>query len=205
LNDHAHGEEYAGQALAFANNFDDYAEIIIFWLSIKHDQRALEITALAEARFGKVPTDFYISMAEKGLKDGRKSEALSWLQRAIEKADPDENVLVMIGEMAMDIDPTLAKETLQKALDIQQKPGQVHLMLGILESKQKNKTASKKHFSEAERIARETKDVQLANRIEAARMIAKGPQAILHHLMELGGPELLEKFFDRFGGEFEDD
>jgi tetratricopeptide (TPR) repeat protein len=205
LDDHVHGEEYAGQALAFASNFDDYAEIIIFWLSIKYDERALEITVLAEARFGKVPTDFYISMAEKDLKDRRKSEALRWLQRAIEKADPNENVLVMIGEMAMDIDPTLAKETLQKALDVQQQPGQVHLMLGILESRQNNKTASKKHFSEAERIARETKDVELANRIEAARMLAKGPQAILQHLMDIGGHELLDKFLYRFGGEFDDD
>ena len=205
LDDHARGEEYAGQALALASSFDDYAEIIIFWLSVNNVERAWKITALAEARLGKVATDFYISMAEKVLKDGRKSEALLWLQRAIEKADPDENVLVLIGEMAMDIDPTLAKETLQKALDVKRKSGQVHLMLGILESKQNNKTASKKHFTEAERIARETKDVQLANRIEAARILAKGPQAILHHLMETGGHELLEKLLERFGEEFEDD
>ena len=205
MDEDARGEEYAGQALAIASNFDDYAEIIIFWVNSAMVERAWEITTLAEARFGKVPTDFYVSMAEKFLKDRRKSEAMPWLKRAIEIAAPEENVLVMIGEMALDIDPTLAKETLQKAVALNQLPGQAHLMLGVLESGKNNKAASKKHFSEAERIARETKDVQLANRIESARMVSKGPQAILQHLLETGNRDLFEQFIERFGGEFNDD
>ena len=205
LKDEPKGEEYARQALAQTATFDDFAYIIGMWLRVEYNERAWEVTTQAEARFGKVPTDFYVSMAHQLLKNEQKEEAVRWLQHAIQKAAPEEGVLVMIGEMAMDIDVLLAKAYLQEALEAGQMPGQAHLLMGILESKQDNRPASKKHFSEAERIARQTKDDDLAKRVEMARVISSDDGGLLRHLMDIGGGDLLEEFFDNFIEEFDDD
>jgi hypothetical protein len=75
-------------------------------------------------------------------------------------------------------------------------------MMGILEYEQNNKPASRKHFNEAERIAYQTKDTDLANRLEAARLVAQGPDAIMRQLMDIGDPDLLNEFLNDFGEEF---
>jgi tetratricopeptide (TPR) repeat protein len=202
LEDESRGEEYASQALAQAANFDDFATIISFWLRVGSNKRAWEITSQAEERFRNVPTDFYIDLAQNLIKAGRKDEVQPWLQRAVEKAAPEESVFVMIADMAMDIDIPLAMNYLQKALDAKQMLGLVHLMMGILEYEQNNKPASRKHFNEAERIAYQTKDTDLANRLEAARLVAQGPDAIMRQLMDIGDPDLLNEFLNDFGEEF---
>ena len=79
--------------------------------------------------------------------------------------------------------------------------GRVHLMMGVLESEQNNKPASRKHFNEAERIAYQTKDTDLAERLEAARLVAQGPDALFRHLMDIGDPDLLNEFLNNFGEE----
>lgn len=205
LKDEAKGEEYVRQALAQAATFDDFACIIGMWLRVECNERAWEVTTQAEARFGKVPTDFYVSMAHQLLKNKQKEEAERWLQHAIQKAAPEDDVLVMIGEMAMDIDASLAMDYLQKALETGQMPGQAHLLMGILESRQDNRRASKKHFSEAERIARQTKDADLAKRVDMARVISSDVGGLLRHLMDIGGRGLLEEFLNDFNEEFDDD
>jgi tetratricopeptide (TPR) repeat protein len=202
LEDESRGEEYASQALAQAANFDDFATIISFWLRVGSNKRAWEITSQAEERFRNVPTDFYIDLAQNLIKAGRKDEVQPWLQRAVEKAAPEESVFVMIADMAMDIDIPLAMNYLQKALDAKQMLGLVHLMMGILEYEQNNKPASRKHFNEAERIAYQTKDTDLANRLDAARLVAQGPDAIMRQLMDIGDPDLLNEFLNDFGEEF---
>lgn len=196
LKDEPRGEEYVRQALALAVDFDDFVPIIVFWLSIKRSARALELTIQAEARFGKVPVDFYIAMAENLIEDNQKEEVQPWLQRAIEKAVPEDVVFIMIGEMAMDIDIPLAHVYLQKALDAKQEPGHAHMLLGLLESRRGNLSASKKHFSEAERIARQTRDDDLAEKLEIARSIVSEPVGFLRRLLESGDSEMLADFLD---------
>ena len=204
LEDTSRGEEYASQALAQAAKFDDFASIISFWLNIGgYTERAWEITSRAEERFRKVPTDFYIDMAQNLIKAGRKDEALPWLQRAVEKAAPEENVLVKIADMAMDLDKSLAMNYLLKALEAKQMLGRVHLMMGFLESEQNNRSASRKHFNEAERIAYQTKDIQLAEQLETARLVVQGPDAIINHLIDSGDPDLLNEFLNGLGEEFD--
>ena len=203
--DELKGEEYARQVLAQAATFDDFACIIGMWLSVEYNERAWEVTAQAEARFGKVPTDFYVSMAHKLLENEQKEEAMRWLQHAAQKATFEEGVLVMIGEMAMNVDMPLAKAYLQKALEVGQMPGQAHLILGVLEGRQDNRPASKKHFTEAERIARQTKDDDLAKRVDIARFISSDAGGLLRHLMAIGGDGLLEEFLIDLDQEFDDD
>ncbi|MEI7845971.1 MAG: hypothetical protein WCK35_09230, partial [Chloroflexota bacterium] len=101
----------------------------------------------------------------------------------------------------------LSREYLQKALQAGQNPGQAHLMLSRLEDMDGNKRASKKHLNEAERIANQTRDEDLLERIEMARMLEGGPQAMLQRLMEMGGPELVEAFMKDMGTfrEYDDD
>ena len=111
----------------------------------------------------------------------------------------------MIGEMAMDVDAPLALEYLQKALDAGQAPGKTHLLMGILEDKQGNQRAAKKHFSEAEHIARRANDSELARQVDAARFMLGGPENVMRRLMNIGGPELVEEFLNDFGEEFDDD
>jgi hypothetical protein len=163
------------------------------------------VTGQAEARFGKVPTRFYVDMAQVLLKNKQKVESVRWLQYATQKAAPEECVLVMIGEMAMNIDAPLAMNYLQKALEAGQMPGQAHLLMGMLESRQDNQRTSKKHFSEAEYIARHTKDADLAKRVEMARILSSDADGLIHHLLDIGGEGLLEEFLSDFDEEFDDD
>ena len=193
------GEEYARQSLALATSFDDYATMIDFWLELEEDERAWELTNQAESRFEKVPIEFYLAMAEKALKDHRKSAGLAWIEHAIEKAKPKDDTFVMIGEIALDVDNDLAREYLQKALQAGQNPGQAHLLLGKLEDMDGNQRASKKHLNEAERIANQTRDDDLAERVELARMMVGGPQAFMQRLMEMGGPKMIEDFLKDMG------
>ena len=72
-------------------------------------------------------------------------------------------------------------------------------MLGVLESKRGNKAISRKHFQEAERIARQTHDEELEDRLESARIYLAGPGALMRRLMNAGDPDLLDEFFDLFG------
>lgn len=205
LNDEAKGREYAQQALARATSFDAFATVIGAWLRLRRDELAWETLSQAEARLNKVPTEFYVGMAFNLLKERRTAQATRWLQRAVEKAAPGEAALVMIGEMAMQVDSSLAREYLQKAIEVGQTPGQAHLLLGILDEREENSRSSRKHLAEAERIARQTRDRDLQERVEMARLMAGGPLALMKRLMNRGGPEAVEDFLDFMDKELDDE
>jgi tetratricopeptide (TPR) repeat protein len=202
LKDTPHAEEYAAQATSLAANIEDFATIIDFWLRVKESERAWEMTAQAESRFGRLPTDLFVVMAHNLIEVKRPDEAITWLEHAIEKALPEDNVFFMIGEAMMDIDSQLASKYLQKAVDARQMLGKTHILLGMIEADQDHKAASKKHFSEAERIAKQTKDADLLSQIEMARMFASGPQAMFRRLMEMDNEDEMEDFMNAFGEEF---
>lgn len=196
-------DEYIQQALAYAKSLDDFADLISALLIFDEQyNRAKEVLALAEARFPDIPPVFYVDMAGPLLKHHQKEQADFWLQKAISKAIPTDSILTMIAEITMDFDEEVAYEYAQKALAAKENGGQAHLILGVIESKRENKTASRKHFHEAERIARQTNDEELQFRIEAARIYLAGPQAFMRQLMDAGGPDLLDEFLDIFGKGF---
>lgn len=192
-------DEYIHQALACAKKLDEYADLIGILLLFEQNKRAEEILAQAEFRIPDIPAAFYVEMAGPLLKNHQKEQADFWLQKAIAKATPNDNILTMIADMAMDYDEAIAYEYAQKALAGKENAGQAHVLLGTLESKHGNKTASRKHFQEAERIARQTNDEELEYRIEAARMYLAGPGALVRRLMDAGDPDLLDEFLDLFG------
>jgi tetratricopeptide (TPR) repeat protein len=200
------GRETLEYTLARAASVNEFAIIIGVWLRLNRHDQAWKILAQAEARLGQMPTGFYIAMASDLLENRLKEQANLWLQRAIEKAAPEEDVLVMIGEMAMEFDLPLAREYLLKAIGAGQMPGQANLLLGAIEKKLGNPRASKKHLAEAERIAFQTKDQDLAERVEMARLLAGGPQAFIRRLAEMGSPEAAEKLLNNFlDMEFDDE
>jgi len=192
-------EEYLQQALANAKNLDDYASLIGTLLPYEERQNcAIEVLAQAEARLPDIPAVFYINMAVPLLKKHHQKQADYWLQKAIAKATSQDNILTAIADTIIDADENLAYEYAQQAIS-KEKTGQAHVLLGVMESKRGNKQASKKHFREAERIARQTNDEELAYRIDAARIYLEGPTSLLRRLMDIGDPDMLDDFYDLFG------
>lgn len=198
LENSAQAEDNLQQVLVSAKTLDDYARIIDTLLVFDQHPRAMEVLSTAESRLPDIPAKFYVETARPLLKNHKTEQANFWLQKAITKATPQDNILIMIADFVMDFDEAIAYEYAQRALE-QENTGQAHVLLGVLESKRDNKAASKKHFREAEHIARQTKDEELMSRLEAARIYLAGPQALMRRLMDMGDPDLLDEFLDIFG------
>lgn len=199
LKQQTQADAYIQQALACAKNLDDYANLInALLLYEERHNRAIEVLALAEARLPDIPARFYVDMARPLLKNRHREQAEFWLQKALAKATPQENILTTIADSLMDYDQDVAYEYAQKAL-AQEKTGRSHVLLAVLESKRGNKQASKKHFREAEHIARQTNDKDLAYGINVARLYLEGPSSLLKRIMDIGDPDMLDDFYDFFG------
>ncbi len=201
----AKSEEYIQQALAQAKDLGDFSSILEVWFVQANYARAWETVRLAEERLGKIPAVFYIKQAHTVLEDRQIGEARRWLQRAEQNAAPQENIFVMIGEMAMQVDMSLATEYLLKAIKVGQAPGHASMLLGIIEAREGNRRVSSKYFAEAERIAKQNKDANLLEGIEMARMLSSAPEGLLRHLMGLKDSGLLEDFLEGLDEEFDDE
>jgi len=198
LKNNAKADENLQHALANAKTLDDYAHLIETLLLFDQHSRAVEILSAVEARIPSIPIEFYIEIAGPLFKKRQKEQADFWLQKAIAKASPQNTVLTTIADYVMDFDKEVAYEYAQKAI-AQEKTGQAHVILGVLEEQRGNKTISKKHFREAERIARQTNDEELMERIEAARIYMAGPDALMRRLLDAGDPGLLDDLYELFG------
>lgn len=200
LSNKAEAETNLQQALASAKTLEDYAQILDTLLTFDQHPRAMEALSTVEARLPNIPIQFYVEMSEPLLKEHKTEQAEFWLQKAIDKAAPADHVLTMIADVTLDTDEEIAYRYAQKAT-VEEKTGQSYLLLGVLESKRNNASASRKNFREAERIARQTHDEELTYRIESARIYAAGPQALLRRLMDIDDPDMIDEFFDLFGKE----
>jgi tetratricopeptide (TPR) repeat protein len=200
LKKNSQAEANLQQALASAKTLEDYAQILDTLLTFDQHPRAVEALSTMEARLPDIPVQFYAGMSKPLLKEHKTEQAEFWLQKAIAKAGPEDHVLTMIANVVMDADEKIAYQYVQKAV-VEEKTGQAYLLLGVLESKRNNASASRKNFREAERIARQTHDQELTYRIESARIYTAGPQALLRRLMDTDDPDLIDEFFDLFGKE----
>jgi tetratricopeptide (TPR) repeat protein len=164
-----------------------YDQIIHAWLDVGQPDRAWEVMARAEAVVETILYDFYIHQAYYCI-DRDVDLARPWLARAVEKAPPDEPVLMLIGEMAVTARVwIIAREYLEQALATGQYQGQAHVMLGIVDAQEGDLDAAEKHWDEAERIARRERDKDLLERARMARVLFSGPPGLANFLMSMGG------------------
>jgi tetratricopeptide (TPR) repeat protein len=205
MDEQAVAQGYVEQALAAApEDLSVYDEIIHAWLDVEQPDRAWEVLTRAEAAVETIPYEFYIHQAYYCI-DRDSDLARPWLARAVEKAPPDEPVLMLIGEMAVTARAwEIAREYLEQALAAGQVVGQAHVMLGIVDAQEGDLDAAKKHWAEAERIARRERDQDLLERARMARVLFSGPPGLASFLMSLGGGPFDPSFPD-FYDEDEDD
>ena len=175
-------------------NLGVYSIILQAWLDQEDPERAQEVMAQAEAAIEDISFSFYMSLAALCLESEYEELARPWLERAVEKAPPGEPVLAAIGEMAMMAQaPIIAREYLERAIEAGQSSGQAYLILGLLAvlAEDDLKTA-RKHWRQAERIARKEGDGDLTERIEIARAYFSTPPGFLELLR--GAPFFPESF-----------
>ena len=186
MGDRASARTYIAEALSNApSDLNVYDEIIHAWLDVKKPDRAWEVMEQAEATIDDIPYAFYIAQAYHCI---RRSSNLArpWLERAIEKAPPDEPVLTIIGEMAVTVQAwEIAEEYLERAIAAGQAAGQGHLMRGIVAAQSGDPIAADQHWAEAERIARQEHDAGLVERVQMVRIMFTDPPALAGLLTRL--------------------
>jgi len=190
-----------------SDNLDVYNEMIHAWFDVDRPDRAWEVLENAETTVGAVPYEFYLAQASYCIAEYIEDVVRPWLERAIEKAPPGVPVLIVVGEMAVMGGATeIGREYLERAIALDQEPGQAYLMLGIMAAKQgENKTADR-YWKQAERIAHTTHDEGLKTRVQEARLLFSGPPGLMRLLSALGeGPFGDGPFPDFFEDEFDDD
>ncbi|MBC8497095.1 MAG: tetratricopeptide repeat protein, partial [Chloroflexi bacterium] len=196
-------QPYIEQAIGLATKKEYvFSEIIGAWILVEDFDRALELMRQAEESIEPVPVDFYLVHAAQLFEMEQTEDAAIWLDSAIEHAPSGQPVLLMIGEMAMDYDEQLARRYLEQAVAEEQSTGQAHLLLGILADHEGDQRESRRHWRQAGHIARKTRDTELKERLEFARFMAGGPQAVIERLFNLGGPEAVEDFLSFMGEDF---
>ncbi|MEA3377866.1 MAG: hypothetical protein U9R72_16885 [Chloroflexota bacterium] len=83
----------------------------------------------------------------------------------------------------------LARRYLGRAIESDQRPGDAHLMLGIVALEEGNTARAEMHWSDALRIARRDNDQELMERVEHARFMFHTPPDLLD-VIDRFGPEL---------------
>ena len=188
-----------------AQNLDVYNSILEALLSMEQFEPAWKLIEQAEARVASIPGAFYVAQAINCLEEQHRDQALLWLERAVARALPDEPILVLIGEALVHQKDKLAQQYLERAIAAGQLPGQAHLMLAILANMQQNQKEARRQLKEAERIARQTHDEELIERVEMARMMIDGPLGFLGGLIKSSGMPAIEDILASLLEELEDE
>ncbi|MCP4540820.1 MAG: tetratricopeptide repeat protein [Chloroflexi bacterium] len=205
MDDESTAQSYIEKALIDApSDLDVYDEIIHAWFDMGEPNQAWDVLEKAEATIDAIPYQFYLSQASYCMADYQSKVVRSWLERAVEKALPDVPIFLIIGEMtALEDHREIGCEYLEQAIALGQEPGHAHLLLGVIAIQENDRKMANKHWGEAEKIARRTRDAELEERIQMTRLFFSGPPGLMNLLMELearGAP--LPDFFD---DEYDDD
>jgi len=207
------GEESTARSYfenALTNNpdaLDVYSEIIHAWFDVDDPDKAWDTLERAEAAIENLPYEFYLAQVSYCITDYEDEIVRPWLERAVEKAPADAPVLAAIGEMAVMTGALeIGREYLERAIEADQEPGQMNLMLGILSSKEGDNQAAERYWKEAERIAHRDRDRNLQQRVETARVVFTAPPGLADLMMRLGrGPFGAGPFLDFPDDEYDDD
>jgi tetratricopeptide (TPR) repeat protein len=190
-----------------SDNLDVYNEMIHAWFDVDRPDRAWEMLENAETAVEVVPYEFYLAQASYCIAEYIEDVVRPWLERAIEKAPLGVPILVVIGEMAvMEGASEIGQEYLERAILIDQEPGQAYLMLGILAAREGENKAADQYWKQAEKIAHTTHDEDLKRRVQEARLLFSGPPGLMRLLSAFGeGPFGDVPFPDFFEDEFDTD
>jgi tetratricopeptide (TPR) repeat protein len=188
MNERTIAQRYIEQALdTTPDDLSTYDRIIHAWMDVGEADRAWEVAAKAEAAVEAIPYQFYIAQAYYCIHESGDL-ARPWLERAIEKAPPDEPTFVVIGEMAVSARAwEIAREYLEQAIAAGQMMGQAHLMLGIVAAQEGDYKTADEHWKKAERVAHQERDGELLERVRMTRLLFSGPPELASLLMGMGG------------------
>ena len=102
--------------------------------------------------------------------------------------------------------PEIAQEHLERAIAGDQEAGHAHMLLGVLAMRENDYRTADKHWKEAEKIARRTRDIELEERVQDTRILFSGPPDLMNLLRRLGaGPGGAIPFPNPFDDEYDDD
>jgi tetratricopeptide (TPR) repeat protein len=212
MEDEPTAQSYIEQALDNApSDLEVYNEIIHAWLDVDDPDQAWNVLEQAEVTVDTIPYQFYLAQASYCLVDYQDTVIRPWLERAVEKAPPDVPIFLVIGEMTvMAGHPEMGQGYLEQAIAINQEPGHAHVLLGIVAIRGNDRNAADKHWKEAERIARRTRDTRLEEMVQKARIVFSAPPDLINLLMRLqarsgGGLPLPDFFDDEYDGDNDDD
>ena len=162
-------ETYREQALAHAPQDEQvYQYLIIGYMAVQDMERALALADRAQETIPDLPFTFNLNMASNCLYNQAWEMAEPWLARAEAQAPADVPVYLLIAEMSMTVAGAemVARTYLEKALAADQQPGHAHALWGILEARDGEMKEARRHWQQAERLARETEDEELLERVE---------------------------------------
>ncbi len=189
LGNRAKGHSYMDEALRLhPTDLEIYKDIIINWLISDEDEMAWTVAEQAEKAVPSLPVSFYILVASNCFVSNNPKQGQLWLKRAVQRARPDEPVLIMIGEMLAVTSPQyhdIAQHYLNQAIAANQMPGEAYLLLGVLAIRHQDERQAKKHWKAAEKIARKEKNHELLERIKSTQAMFSNPFGYLSRM--LGG------------------
>jgi tetratricopeptide (TPR) repeat protein len=199
MGDDETAERYIQEALTHAaSDLKVYEEIIHTWFDLDDPDEAWSVLEQAEAAVDIIPYEFYLAQAHYCIQEYVIEVVRPWIERTIEHAPPETPIYIIIGEMAVSAgEVEVGQEYLSRALEINQQPGQAHLLLGILAILDRDVDKAEQHWKQATRIARRNRDTSLEERIEHARILFSAPPGLLDMLFRMGpGGPFPPDFYD---------
>jgi tetratricopeptide (TPR) repeat protein len=165
-------------------NMQVYSQLLQIWLDQGDNAKAWEIMTEAEASIPDLPFQFYLLPAIYCLEIGDYDLARPWLDHVVAQAPPEENILLVIGEMlSMTGALDMAEEYLNKAIEAEQNPGSAYATLCVIALRQRNREKAQAHLDKAERIARRSRDPELKQQVQSARELFSIPPEMINFVL----------------------
>lgn len=183
-----------------------YQVIVLAYSEFNQLDRAFQVIEQAKKNLPTFDYEFFFPLISDSFRLG-VDMAQQWINKVIEYAPAGTPIFVPIAQLCLTHPKgaTLAKEYLAKALAVGEYPGQTYLLLGMLASQSGDKKLADKHWQQAKKIARQTKDMELQTRIQQIEMIFSGPIGLMNRLVggQLGTRDV--EYFMNLINQLEDD
>ena len=195
---------------------EPFGKIIRTWLHAEEHERAEAVFRRAKEEVSHFNVGFFALIISVCHKLEQDKIAKTWLERGIQTVDPDKPLFFLVGKMLSRLSSSKwARFYLELAIETDQRVGEAHLSIGIVDAQEGNLKAAKQRWNRAERIARHDKDKALIEEIKRTRRMFNSsfgslfsrlsnqgaPPELLEMMMDMGSdempPELVEALIDR--------